>query len=39
MSYTIVVGTVGGGLWVGYNGGEKWRQIQGPMDPEANVRA
>ena len=22
MSYTIVVGTVGGGLWVGYNGGE-----------------
>ena len=39
MSYTIVIGTVGGGLWVGYNGGEKWRQIQGPMDPEANVRA
>ena len=39
MSYTIVVGTVGGGLWVGYNGGEKCRQIQGPMDPEANVRA
>ena len=39
MSYTIVLGTVGGGLWVGYNGGEKWRQIQGPMDPESNVRA
>ena len=39
MSYTIVIGTVGGGLWVGYNDGEKWRQIQGPMDPEANVRA
>ncbi len=39
MSYTIALGTVGGGLWVGYNGGEKWRQIQGPMDPESNVRA
>ena len=39
MSYNIAVGTVGGGLWVGYNGGEKWRQIQGPIDPESNVRA
>ena len=39
MSYSIVLGTVGGGLWVGYNGGEKWRQIQAPMDPESNVRA
>ena len=38
MSYTIVVGTVGGGLWVGYSGGEKWRQIQGQMDRSQRSR-
>ena len=39
MSYNIAVGTVGGGLWVGYNGGDKWRHIHGRIDPDSNVRA
>ncbi|MGY9072906.1 MAG: WD40/YVTN/BNR-like repeat-containing protein [Acidimicrobiales bacterium] len=37
--FTIGLGTVGAGLWVSYNGGAKWRHIQGPMDSESNVRA
>ena len=39
MSYDICVGTIGGGLWIGYDAGKKWRQIQGPMDFEGSVRS
>ena len=39
MSYDICVGTIGGGLWIGYDAGNKWRQIQGPMDFEGAVRS
>ncbi|MFT7646456.1 MAG: photosystem II stability/assembly factor-like uncharacterized protein [Candidatus Poriferisodalaceae bacterium] len=37
--FTIGLGTIGSGVWISYNGGGKWRQIQGPMDNEGNVRA
>ncbi len=37
MGYDICVGTIGGGLWIGYGAGKKWRQIQGPMDVEGAV--
>ena len=36
--YTIGIGTVGAGLWVSYNSGQKWRHIQ-RIHPEGNVRA
>lgn len=37
--YVIGIGTVGSGLWVSYNSGEKWRHIQRGPEPESNVRA
>jgi len=37
--YVIGVGTVGSGLWISYNSGQKWRHIQRGPEPESNVRA
>lgn len=37
--YVIGIGTVGAGLWVSYNSGQKWRHIQRGPEPEGNVRA
>lgn len=37
--YVIGIGTVGAGLWVSYNSGQKWRHIFRGPDPESNVRA
>ena len=37
--YVIGVGTVGSGLWISYNAGQKWRHIQRGPEPESNVRA
>lgn len=37
--YVIGVGTVGAGLWVSYNSGQKWRHIFRGPEPEGNVRA
>lgn len=37
--YVIGIGTVGAGLWVSYNSGQKWRHIQRGPEPESNVRA
>ena len=37
--YTIGIGTVGAGLWMGYGGGEKWRHVQQGPPTEGNCRA
>ena len=37
--YTILVGSVGGGLSVSPDGGESWDRIRTPMPIEGNVRA
>ncbi|MFT7598399.1 MAG: photosystem II stability/assembly factor-like uncharacterized protein [Acidimicrobiales bacterium] len=38
--YVIGIGTVGAGLWMSYNSGQKWRHIyKGGPDPESNCRA
>ena len=37
--YVIGIGTVGSGLWMSYNSGQKWRHIQRGPEPESNVRA
>jgi photosystem II stability/assembly factor-like uncharacterized protein len=37
--YVIGIGTVGFGMWVSYNSGEKWRHIYRGPDIEGNVRA
>ncbi len=37
--YVIGIGTVGAGLWMSYNSGEKWRHVYRGPDPEGNCRA
>ncbi len=37
--YVIGIGTVGAGLWVSYDSGERWRHIQRGPAPEGNCRA
>ena len=38
-AYVIGIGTVGAGLWMSYNSGEKWRHIQRGPHAEGNTRA
>lgn len=37
--YVIGIGTVGAGLWMSYNSGQKWRHIYRGPDPESTCRA
>ena len=37
--YVIGIGTVGAGMWMSYNSGEKWRHIQRGPHAEGNTRA
>jgi hypothetical protein len=37
--YVIAVGTIGAGLWLGYQGGQRWRHVQQGPPIEGNCRA
>ena len=37
-SYTTMVGTVGTGIWVSHDGGERWGRSQGHVERDAGVR-
>jgi photosystem II stability/assembly factor-like uncharacterized protein len=37
--YVIGIGTVGAGLWIGYDAGQRWRHIQHGPPVEGNCRA